>query len=150
MALHVTPCSAPSRAVVRVSPSRPCLAATYADLKAEARNAWTEAILMTRPQCCEYIPGKTALVSRNGAVSIISIIRRHFTCDSNRVRNELLAILFVGHISFLKTSCRQLRCLCTPVFFVDIRQCYLYATCCQVASNCQANAAGGSRYNGNF
>src|SRR6266446_5239012 len=50
MALHVTPCSAPSRAVVRVSPSRPCLAATYADLKAEARSAWTEAILMTRPQ----------------------------------------------------------------------------------------------------
>src|SRR5216683_3485597 len=83
MALQVTPYSAASRAVTRVSPRRPCLAATYADLKAEARSACTDAILITRPHLWAYMPGSTALVSRNGAVSISSMICRHFASGNS-------------------------------------------------------------------
>src|SRR5215208_5086285 len=47
--LEVTPLGPPSRATVLDSPSRPCLAETYADLYGEALKPCTEEMLMTRP-----------------------------------------------------------------------------------------------------
>src|SRR6266508_3024291 len=67
MQLLVTPWGPPSSAITFDSPSRPCLAATYALLNGEARRPCTEEMLTIRPQPRSYMPGSAARASRKGA-----------------------------------------------------------------------------------
>ena len=58
MALTVTPERAFYSAVALVNPTMPCLAATYADLLTEATSPCTLAMLMMRPHCLCFMPGR--------------------------------------------------------------------------------------------
>ena len=68
--LAVTPYAADSSATTLESPSRACLAETYAALYGEARSPCTEEMVTIRPQPRAYMCGRARRMSRNGASTI--------------------------------------------------------------------------------
>ncbi len=67
IALQVMPVPAVSSATTFVSPTRPCLAATYADFSAEATSPCADAMFTIRPQLRCFIAGSAIRVVWNAA-----------------------------------------------------------------------------------